>query len=132
MNDKPVALNLYSLRRLIQTEAGLDEAAKKVKEMGYDGVQVSGIRELDPEIIARVIAGHGLKIVATHIGWDLFKDDLKRVIEIHRLYNCPHAAIGSLPKEYNSLEGAQRFCREVILLLYQRLSQTESGQGQSL
>jgi len=114
MKDKPIALNLYSLRKLIQTEAGLDEAAKKVKEMGYDGVQVSGIRELEPEIIAQVIAGHGLEIAATHIAWDLFKSDLERVIEIHRRYNCPHAAIGSLPGEYNSPEGAQRFCREVI------------------
>ena len=114
MKDKPIALNLYSLRKLIQTEAGLDEAAKKVKEMGYDGVQVSGIRELEPETIAQVIAGHGLEIAATHIAWDLFKSDLERVIEIHRRYNCPHAAIGSLPGEYNSPEGAQRFCREVI------------------
>ncbi len=112
--DKPVGLNLYSLRNLIQTEEGLDGALEKIKEMGYDGVQVSGIRDLDPAVIARIIAGHELEIAITHISWDLFKDDLQKVIEIHRLYKCSHAAVGSLPKEYNSLEGARRFCSEVV------------------
>jgi sugar phosphate isomerase/epimerase len=112
--DKPVALNLYSIRNLIQTEEGLEDAVKKVKEMGYDGVQVSGIRDLEPEAIWRIIDRHELEIAVTHIAWNLFKDELDRVIEIHQLYRCSHAAVGSLPAEYNSPEGAQRFCSEVV------------------
>jgi sugar phosphate isomerase/epimerase len=69
---------------------------------------------LDPEVIGGIVSRYELEIAATHIDWNLFKNDLARIVEIHGLYNCAHAAIGSLPKEYNSLEGAMRFCREVV------------------
>jgi len=36
-------------------------------------------------------------VVATHMAWDRFNNDLDAVIEEHKLWGCPHPAIGGLP-----------------------------------
>ena len=113
MAEKLIGLNLYSLREFTQTEGALKETLRKVKDIGYDGVQISGIKDLAPEKITEIVSASGLPIAATHISWDMFRDQLPRVIEIHRMYGCPHAAIGGLPKEYFSLDGAAKFLREL-------------------
>jgi sugar phosphate isomerase/epimerase len=113
MAEKKIGLNLYSLREFTQTADGLKETLRKVGDMGYQGVQVSGIKEMEPEKIAEIVKDSGLPVAATHLGWDLFRDKTARAIEIHKLYDCPHSAIGSLPDEYRSSEGADRFLKEL-------------------
>ena len=36
-------LNLYSIRNLVGTPEGFRETAHKLKEMGYDTLQISGV-----------------------------------------------------------------------------------------
>ena len=43
-------LNLYSVRNLVGTPEGFRETAHKLKEMGYDTLQISGV-PYDPELI---------------------------------------------------------------------------------
>ena len=113
MAAKKIGINLYSLRDFTQTESDYRETLKKVKNIGYDGVQISGIKGLEPEQIAEITKEYGLPIAATHLSWDMFRDDLPRAIEIQKLYDCPNAATGGLPNDYFSLEGAERFLKEV-------------------
>jgi len=108
-----VGAQLYTVRDFCKTLPDLTESAKKVADMGYTSVQLSGIGEIDPKEIAKVMQDNGLTVAATHKGWDGFLNELDALIEEHKIYDCKHLAIGGLPGEYRSVEGVKRFIDEL-------------------
>ena len=104
---------LYTVRDYTQTAKGVAESMRKVAEMGYRAVQVSAFGPIAPQEVARIAGDHGLEIVATHFGWDEFRDNLAHLIEVHQMWGCRHAAIGGLPKEYFRAGGAAQFAGEL-------------------
>ena len=77
-------------------------------------MQISGIGSFEPRDVARLVKDSGLVIAATHMSWERFLNDLDEVIETHKLWNCRHAAIGSLPHQYYNQDGLNRFVEEQI------------------
>lgn len=60
----PVALQLYSVRHdLAEDYYG---TLKKVKEMGYDGVELSGLGENDPIEVRNMLSELGLELTSSH------------------------------------------------------------------
>ena len=112
-----IGLNMYSLRKLCVDEKSLREVFAKVSDAGYRYVQLSGLNQIDPEEIAGAMRDRGLRACATHLNWDRFTEDVDAVIDLHNLYGTTHSAIGGLPKEYLSYEGAQRFVREAARVI---------------
>jgi len=108
-----VGAQLYTCREFCKTIEGVTETFRKVADIGYTAVQVSGFGDVDPKEVAKLAENTGLTIAATHVGWDLFKEDIDRVIEIHKLYKCDHPAIGGLPGEYRSADGLKKFLDEI-------------------
>ena len=113
MQELKAAAQLYTVRDYTQTPTDVAESLRKVAEIGYRAVQVSAVGAIDPREVARMAQDHGLDIVATHFGWDEFRNNLGHLIEVHQMWGCPHAAIGSLPKEYYVAGGAARFAAEL-------------------
>ncbi|MBC7255935.1 MAG: sugar phosphate isomerase/epimerase [Chloroflexi bacterium] len=112
--EKPVvAAQLYTVREFTQTPQGVAETLEKVARIGYKAVQISGFGPVDPKDVARWAEENGLIIASTHMSWDRFRNDLDRLIEEHLLWKCVHPAVGSLPREYYSVEGLQRFTEEL-------------------
>ena len=107
-----IGLNMYSLRELCTSLDDLQRTFDRVAQAGYRYVQISGIREVDPEDIATACRASGLRACATHLSWDRFTSDVGSVVDLHKLYGTTHTAIGSLPKEYLSVDGAGRFADE--------------------
>ncbi|HKJ86650.1 MAG TPA: sugar phosphate isomerase/epimerase [Spirochaetia bacterium] len=112
-----IGLNMYSLRELCGDLDGLQRTFDKVAGAGYRYVQVSGIRDIDPEDITKAFQSSGLKACATHLSWDRFTEDVSGVIDLHKLYGTIHTAIGSLPKEYHGADGVSRFLSEARSIL---------------
>jgi len=110
---KRIGINLYSLRDHTQEAGALRETLRRVRDMGYEGVQISGIRDLDPSAIAEAVKEIGTPVAATHMGWEQFTKDTDTVVDVHRSYGCSHTAIGSLPEDYRSLAGIRRFLDEL-------------------
>ena len=111
---KPVTgAQLYTVRDHLKDVAGVHRTFRKVREMGYTSVQISGLGPVDPKEVAKALKDNGLICGATHMAWSRFLNDLDRVIEEHQLWGCRHAAIGGLPNEYRSAEGLNRFLREL-------------------
>ena len=84
---------------------------KKVRAMGYEAVQVSGLGPIGPAELRRIARGEGLTIAATHTGYERIASEPQAVIDEHKLWECPHVAIGGLPQQYRSAEGFERFGR---------------------
>jgi len=114
MADTVLAAQLYTVRDFTKTAAGVAETFKKVREIGYKAVQVSAFGPVDPQDVKRMLDDEGLICCITHIGYDRLKNDLPAVIEEHRLWDCQHVAIGSMPGEFREggAEGARRFAAE--------------------
>lgn len=113
MSKPVVGAQLYTVREHIKTLEGVEASFKKVREIGYTAVQISGMGPVDPKEVARIAKDTGLTIAATHTGWQRFIDELEAVIEEHQLWGCRHTAIGGLPGDYRSAEGIQRFAEEI-------------------
>ena len=112
MKNAVVGAQLYSARDYCKDIKGVRETFRRVKEIGYQAVQVSGFGPVDPAEVADAAKEHGLTVGATHLGWQQFKDDLDSVIALHKQWNCIHTAIGGLPTEYFCREGVERFIEE--------------------
>ena len=113
MSEMIIGINLYSLREHCTDSAGLRYTLDRLREIGYSHVQVSGV-DLDPQVIAEVLRESGQICAGTHMDWPMIRDNTDDVIEIHRLFDCKHVAIGMLPKSYmTGMSGIDRFAREL-------------------
>ena len=109
-----VGAQLYTCRPFMQSLEDMAETFRKVSEIGYTAIQLSGYnRDLDVREMAALIDDSGLTVAATHMGWDDFLNDLDTVIETHKLWRCVHPAIGGLPADYRTVDGAKRFGDEL-------------------
>ncbi len=113
MAKPTLGAQLYTCREFCQDIEGVAETFRKVREIGYTTVQVSGFGPVDPKDVARAAEDAGVTIAATHMGWGQFLEDLDTVIETHKLWGCSHPAIGGLPGEYFSADGLKKFLDEI-------------------
>ena len=113
MAEPIIAAQLFTLREFTQTPEGLKNTLQKVKEIGYNAVQVSAIGPIDPYFVKDTADNENLTICATHISFDRLKNDLSQVISQHKLWDCNYVGIGSMPEEYKvDREGLVRFAKE--------------------
>ena len=87
----------YTLRNFCKTTEGLDESLKKVADMGYTAVQLSGVCEYDAEWVAERCREYGLKIVITHFNYDKILNDTEATIEFHKKMDCKYIGLGCGP-----------------------------------
>lgn len=112
MAGTQLAAQMYTLREFLKTPGDIAQTMKRVREMGYQAVQISGLGPIEPAELKRITDGEGLTICATHIGFDRLRDDTERVIEEHQLWECKVVAIPMLPGDYRSAEGYKQFAKQ--------------------
>lgn len=113
MNKPRIGAQLFTLRDYTETIVGVENTFEKVRAAGYTGVQISAFGPVDPGAVARLARQHDIFIAATHFAWEEFVTELDRIIDIHQLWGCRHAAIGGLPSEYFDAGGLARFADEL-------------------
>lgn len=112
MSNLKVAAQLYTLRDFLKTPEEIEKTLKKVKEIGYDAVQLSGMGPIEAEALKKIADEVGLEICATHISYDRLQNDLDKVIAEHKLWNCKYVGLGGMPMECRtSYEGYKEFLK---------------------
>ncbi|MZQ81033.1 TIM barrel protein [Paenibacillus sp. 5J-6] len=112
MKKNQIAAQLYTVRSFTKTAEDLDAALQKIKAIGYDAVQVSGIGPIAPEAVLEMCQRRGLTICATHVPFEWLLQDLDNVIKVHKAWNCRYVGIGSMPPAYRTgLSGYQEMAR---------------------
>ena len=81
MKLNQLALQLYTMRGQCKTAIDLASTLRKVREIGYPAIQVSGIGPIPEEEIVSIAQGEGLAIIATHEPARHILDEPQRVIE---------------------------------------------------
>ena len=101
---------LFSLRTSCETPEDLFNTMKRVKEMGYEIAQASGICQIDGDLFRSYIDEVGLPITCTHRSFDEIVNHTDESIKWHKTIGSPIVGIGSMPTEYRgSYEGLKKF-----------------------
>lgn len=113
MNKNTIAVQLYTLRDFTKTAEDVEKTLKKVKEIGYNAVQISGMGPVDPVFVKGAVNNLQLKVCATHVSFERLQTDIKSVINDHKLWDCQYVGVGSMPNDYRTgKEGYIKFARE--------------------
>ncbi|MCE0484343.1 MAG: sugar phosphate isomerase/epimerase [Methylacidiphilales bacterium] len=86
-----VALQLYTLRDFCKTPTDLAATAQKVRKIGYQSVQISGVGVQPPEA-KKILNEAGLTICATHESSDFIRQDPEAVCERLHQAGVKHTA----------------------------------------
>ena len=85
MSDSRIGAQLYTLREFTKTPADIAETMKKVREIGYEAVQVSGMGPIDPKELKKIVDGEGLvNLVLQH--YEQFDSKYKGMMPLKRAY----------------------------------------------
>jgi len=107
--DKRIGAQFYTLRDFTQTIEEFDKTCKKISDIGYKIVQVSGT-PLDAKEMRDVLDKYGLTAVTTHKGYDDFVKNIDKVIEYNKILGSDLCGLGAMsPDCWGSKEGMDGF-----------------------
>lgn len=89
-----VGAQLYTVRDFCKTLADFEETLKKVVDIGYRYVQVSGTCAFEPAWLRDRLEQNGLRCVLTHVPPDRIAEDTRAVISDHDVFGCDNIGIG--------------------------------------
>ncbi|MBI4243360.1 MAG: sugar phosphate isomerase/epimerase [Planctomycetes bacterium] len=92
MNIKQVAVQLYTVRDYIKTPKDIVESLKKIKSIGYDAVQISGMGPISEDELMRILDGEGLICCATHENGMKILKEPEAIVERLRKLRCHYTA----------------------------------------
>lgn len=92
-----IGAQLFTLRDYCKTLDDFSETLKKVADMGYKTVQVSGTCGYDARWLRDELAKNDLRCVLTHTAMDKIRDLTDMVIADHQTFDCRYVGIGCAP-----------------------------------
>ncbi|MBR2364172.1 MAG: sugar phosphate isomerase/epimerase, partial [Lentisphaeria bacterium] len=104
---------LYTLRDFLKTPDDVAGTLEKVKKIGYDAVQISGVGPIDEELLLRYANDNGLVICATHEGSAKIFDETSEVISRLKKLSCKHTAYPHPHYMPRTHHGAVMFARKL-------------------
>ncbi len=117
MSDIKLGVQLFTLRDKCKDAEGFEETLKFLDNIGCHVVQISGIGDIDPQVVADLIKKYNMEVCVTHKPYDRMKNDLDALIYEHDLINCKNIGIGAMPSNvHESAEGVTGFifkCNEI-------------------
>lgn len=128
MKKLPVALQVYSIR----DEATKDfrVAMSKVKEIGYDGVELAGLYGLPPATVKSILEEFDLVPISAHVPYNEMVEDIDKVIKDYKEIGCKYLVVPYMnedmrpntpkfPEVIKEIDRIGRACKENgITLLY--------------
>jgi len=108
-----IALQLYTVRDLITNRSGLERALEKIKAIGYDGVQFSGVGAVEgekpdtsPAEARKLLDANGLKCMGAHRRWSALMNETDAEIEYLTTLGCDFVAVPAFGDEYDRFDPA--------------------------
>lgn len=109
----PVAVQVYGLRDLLEnTPENFKSVMQKVKDIGFDGVELAGLYGLSPEYVRDTLKEIGLVPVSAHVPFADMMDDLDKVIKDYSTIGVQYLVMPYMAEEYRpgvSKEGFEKF-----------------------
>ncbi len=90
-----IGAQFYTIRRECKTLEDFAESLKKVADIGYEYVQISGTCAYEPQWLKEQLDKNGLKCVLTHIAPAKLTEDPVLVAKEHDVFGCEHVGLGA-------------------------------------
>ena len=103
-----IGAQFFTVRDTCKTLEGFAETLKKVADIGYRTVQISGTCAYEPQWLAEELKKNGLKCVVTHIHADRLANEAAKVAKDHDVFGCDYVGLGYYsfdPEKGGSVEG---------------------------
>lgn len=109
------AVQMYTLREVISDKASLTEALKKLKAIGYDGVQGGPAKDMTVQEYKDLLDSFGMKECSTGGKLEtMAAGDVKTQVENARILGVTEVGVGTLPRELqSSLAGFKTFAAQM-------------------
>lgn len=96
--DKRIGAQLFTVRKYMKTIEDFDASCKKIADMGYKIVQVSGTK-LPAKEMREILDKYGLKVVCSHRKFYEFMENLDEIIDYNKTLGAELCGIGGSPEE---------------------------------
>jgi sugar phosphate isomerase/epimerase len=111
-----IAVQLYTLRSLLQDPSGVGAVLGKLHDIGYRAVEVAGLGPAVQKRFGSELARAGLVACGVHVALDRLVADLDGVAAECTEWGGRYVVVPSLPDGYRSEEGYRRFAGEAVEL----------------
>ena len=108
-----IGVQTYTIRDFCTNLKDFSESMKRVADMGYTTIQVSGVCDFEPEWLAEQLKSNGLTCGLTHFEYKDIRDNTEKVIADHKTFGCKYIGIGGAPGGKDNLENFVREGRPV-------------------
>ena len=98
MKKLQILLQLYSVRE--DAEKDLAGTLRRVKEMGYEGVELAGLYDKSPAEIKKMLDEAGLPAISAHVPYDLLTGDMEGTVMAYKQIGCRYIAVPYITEEY--------------------------------
>lgn len=88
MKIDQVALQLYTLRNHLKTPEDMVRTLRRVREIGYRAVQMSGVGPVDPAEFRKMCQGEGVTLCATHEDSNAILQTPEKIVERMKALGC--------------------------------------------
>lgn len=92
-----IGAQFYTIREFCQTPETLSESLKKIADIGYKYVQISGTCAYNPEWMKTELKKNGLECVVTHTPADRLLNEPLQVAKDHDIFGCDYIGLGYYP-----------------------------------
>ncbi len=100
-----IGAQLFTVRDFCKDLDGFSETLKKIADIGYETVQVSGTCDYDPNWLKEQLDKNGLKCVLTHIPANRLLENAERVAQEHDIFDCRYVGLGWYPFDEEKEDG---------------------------
>ena len=95
MQISQVAAQLYTIRDFLKTPSEIAQSMQKIRAIGYESVQVSGMGAIEESELNLILADNGLTCCATHESTKSLFETPQLVVERLQKLDCKYTAVPS-------------------------------------
>lgn len=110
--DKRIGAQFFTIKDFCKTLEDFDASCKKVKDIGYKVVQLSGIGDFSAEEVKEIIDKYDLTVACTHRPAAKYTEHIEEEIAFHKLLDCDVCGLGSMPQFNAKPESLEEFIRD--------------------
>ncbi len=109
-----IGAQFFTVRDTCRTLEGFAETLKKIADIGYRTVQISGTCAYEPEWLAAELKKNDLRCVITHIPADRIAGEPAVVAAQHDVFGCDYVGLGHYAFDYEKGNTVEKFAETFI------------------
>ncbi|MBE7002222.1 MAG: sugar phosphate isomerase/epimerase [Ruminococcaceae bacterium] len=90
-----IGAQFFTIREYCKTLPDFAESLKKVADIGYRTVQISGTCPYEPQWLKEQLDLNGLKCVITHTNTERLVEETEAVAKDHDIFDCKYVGLGA-------------------------------------